>query len=195
MTTFWFLPLIAWATSAPLALTDTKAPYAQEARRTEEEAHAILLSRLGDYTVWPERNAKDSAQPFIIGILGEFSARRELLLQVANKRIKGRRIEVVWLASIRPSSLQACDLLFICESEQDRLREVLSICRSHPILTVAGAEGSARAGVMVGLFVKEGRLKLQVNLIAARAAGIELSPAFLARMRTQIVGGPDEKAP
>lgn len=195
MTTPRLFPLIAWATLAATALPSTAAPNPQETLRTEEEARAILVSRLGDYTAWPERNPKDPSRPFIIGILGEFSARRELLLQVANKTIKGRRIEVVWLTSIRPSSLQACDILFICESEQDRLQDVLSICRSHPILTVAGAEGSARAGVMVGLFVKEGRLNLQVNLVAARTAGIELSPAFLARMRTQIVGGPEGKAP
>ncbi|HJW73901.1 MAG TPA: YfiR family protein [Geothrix sp.] len=167
----------------------------QEARRSEEEAIAMLLCHLGDYAVWPEPQVEDARKPFIIGVIGDFPTRRELLRQTANKRVHGRKIEIVWLESLKPTTLLACQILYICDSEQDRLREILSMCRSHPILTVAGSEGFAREGVMLDFFVKESRLNLAVNLTACRDAGIQLSPLFLAKMRAQVVAGSDRRLP
>lgn len=155
----------------------------------------MLLCHLGDYAVWPEPPVEEARKPFIIGVIGDFPSRRELLRKTANKSVHGRKIEIVWLESLKPTALLACQILYICDSEQDRLREILSMCRNHPILTVGGSEGFAHEGVMLNFFVKENRINLAVNLTACRAAGIQLSPVFLAKMRAQVVAGSERRLP
>ncbi len=182
--------LLAWAAMPLPALEPASA---QRPALTENEARAKFLSRLGNWATWPERTSKAASPakppPFIIGILGDLPFLKELKSQTANLKVKERAIQVVVLSGLRPDPLRACDILYICDSEQDRLKDVLAICLDHPVLTVAGSEDAASTGVMVSFFLKGDRFRLQVNAQAALAAGIQLDRDFLQTMRAQMVGG------
>src|SRR5262249_45603382 len=83
--------------------------------------------------------------------------------------------------------LTDCQLLFIAQSERDRLEDVIAATAGHGVLTVGDSDGFAGRGVIINLFVADERIGFEGNQEAARREGFELSAKLLKLAR--LVGG------
>jgi hypothetical protein len=154
-------------------------------RIPEYQAKATILKALGNYTRWPGGRVQNKA--FTIGILGSSPFGRHLEAQVRNQQVRGQGISLLPMHSPNPGQIQACDILFICESESDRLSEVLAHCQGRPILTIGDTPGYGHRGVMLNFTFAAHLLGLEVNLQAIKGAGLEVSSSFLTLAKAKVV--------
>ena len=76
-------------------------------------------------------------------------------------------------------SLQGCQVVFIAASAIGSLPRVLDELRDSPVLTVADSPGAARQGVALNMALAQNKISFQANLLAARAAKLNLSSKLL----------------
>lgn len=79
----------------------------------------------------------------------------------------------------RPEEWRGCHILFIPAEEAERVDGVLRAVALAPVLTVSDSPDFARSGGMIGLKQRGGRIRFDINLGAARRAGLNLSSRLL----------------
>lgn len=159
----------------------------QQTSMPESEYRAKILTLLGRSTTWPERPGLDTKRPLVIGVLGVHPFEDQLDKLVQGLAIQNRRVTVRYMRRLDPPRLVECDILYLCESEDERLSSILKMLKGNPILVVGGTSGYAFRGVMLNLFIKDGVFSPEVNLKALREAGIEIHPTFLAKAKVKVV--------
>lgn len=148
----------------------------QEAASLEYQVKAVFLLRLAQFTEWPA-DARQSAQPFVIGVLGQDPFGSRLEQAVEGERISGRPIVVERYAEV--ADLAPCDLLFVAASHQRATAQVLSRLKGSQTLTVADFAGFVGRGGAVELFLEEDRVRFRIDRDAAQAAGLVLRSQLL----------------
>ncbi|MEK6707127.1 MAG: YfiR family protein [Bdellovibrionota bacterium] len=191
----WVLILILTATNIVHA-----AQAAPETNR-EYQIKAAFLYNFVKFTDWPgepaadsnEPNTVDSNEPITIGIIGEdpFGNAFE---PVKNERIKGRKIVLKRFKGLEESkqsseqieNVKKCHLLFICRSQKEQLGEIIDVVKDRPVLTVADMGGFLESGGVINFILEEKKVRFEINLTAARHAGLRISSRLL-RLAKRIV--------
>jgi hypothetical protein len=81
----------------------------------------------------------------------------------------------------------ACNVLFIGESEQRRLVPMIKSLGAAPVLTISDIPGFAERGGGIGLLNRNDKMLFEVNLASTRKAGLRLSSQML-NLATNIFG-------
>lgn len=140
----------------------------------EDNIKAGFVLNFAKYAEWPAAalNGGDlrvcglGAQP-LSGKLAQFQGRQA----------QGRGIQVRIPA--RPEEWRDCHVLFIPAAEQARVDAVLRAVSQAPVLTVSDSADFARSGGIIGMKLRVGRVRFDVNLAAARRAGLNMSSQLL----------------
>lgn len=131
---------------------------------------------------WPKSAFSDDQSPIVVGILGEDPFGGKLDDALKGKSAHGRPLAVKRFTNFDPKrseDLGGCQILFIAESEQDHISEILSALQDYNLLTVSEIDQFPSLGGMI-LFDKEGdQISLVVNPKAAKKAGLKLSSDLL----------------
>jgi hypothetical protein len=149
---------------------------AQETASLEYQVKAVFLLRIAQFTEWPA-DSDQSAQPFVIGVLGQDPFGPILEQAVAGERISGRPIVVQRFAEL--ANLAPCNLLFVAASHQRATAQLLSRLKGTQTLTIADFAGFVGRGGAVELFLDEGRVRFRIDRDAAQAAGLVLRSQLL----------------
>jgi hypothetical protein len=72
-----------------------------------------------------------------------------------------------------------CRILYIDRSESAELPQVLAALDHRSTLTVSDLEGASERGVMIQFTMENKRIRLRINVEAARAAGLTISSKLL----------------
>jgi hypothetical protein len=180
-----------WATSLACALAVATPQTAASEGPSEYEVKAAFLFNFSKYVDWPEGALPGPADRIVICVLGENPFGTLLAEDVRDKRVNGRELAVHEAKSL--SATAGCHIVFIASSEQARLDEIIGRLGDRPVLTVSDAESVADRGVILGLTLKDNRVRFEVNLVAARRAGLKLSSQLL-KLAIRVVGQSDEGA-
>ena len=152
--------LSALLTLACLTGTSLQAHAGYAAGTQEEYAlKAQLLVELAAYVKWPPK--EHPGQTFVIAVIGRSPFGNALLDYAAGHSVQGRRIEIQhwrW-----PDQARDCDLAFICGSEQAWAGEILAWSATRAVLTACESSSLAQQGVMVGLVLETGKVKIYLN--------------------------------
>jgi hypothetical protein len=158
-----------------IALAAVVPAIAQAASR-EYDLKAVFLYNFATFGEWPTDCFASASSPFVIGVIGTDPFGSTLEQIVAGERIRGRPIVIRRFD--RPDGVQKCQILFISASEKWRLKEILSVVRGQPVLTVADIPAFVEGGGLVG-FTTTTRVGIQVNPVALRTANLAISPKLL----------------
>jgi len=134
---------------------------------------------------WPVQAFPHSSSPIVIGVLGSDPFGAALDDVVRGEMVKGRPLVVRRFQRIE--ELTDCHILFVSRSERARLEPIVQTLKGRSILTVSDLEGFAGDGGVIGFVLVDNKIRLRVNLEAARDAGLTLSSKLL--RPAQIVGG------
>ena len=169
------------------ALPSSGAGAALEPQGAQEYvAKVTLLDKVTACVDWPGP-APD--RPFVLGVVGRSPFGDQLDDYFTRRPLKGRSVRIRYFRSAE--DLAACDLLFICASEQGRLGAILSRVKGLPVLTLGDSPGFAQAGVMVNIVRDQNRLGFEVNLSTTRESGLRMASGFL--VIAKIIGGPSPR--
>ncbi len=168
------IALVCWAACAALLWS---AGPAGSAGPTEYQVKAVFLFNFSRFVDWPEQAFATPSTPLAICVLGDDPFGADLDEVVRGESSNGHPLKVQRVASVEDAA--GCHILFISPSEQRRLEGILETLKGRSILTVADGEGFARRGVMIGLKTEANRVRLNINLKAAEAAGLTISSKLL----------------
>jgi len=153
----------------------------RRARVEEYELKAVFLFNFARFVDWPAESFAAPASPLVIGILGEDPFGPGLDAVLANEDVGNRKLSVRRFASL--DQLEPCHILFVSPSEAGRLDQVIARLGKRSTLTVGDTkEFTARSG-MIGFETVHNRLRLRINLAAARAARLTISSQLLRQAR------------
>jgi len=142
----------------------------------EYEIKAAFLYNFALYVEWPKDGAPD-AGTFVIGVLGEDPFGPILDRIAHNKTVNGKKIVIKRFDTIEDYT--PCHILFIAASEADRLAAILKTLNDAPVLTVGDTTGFGQEGVIINLYVEQGKVRFKINLAAAQRVGLTISSKLL----------------
>ncbi len=165
---------IAISASLLLALC-TGLPHASHAFALEHDELAVraaFVFNLTKYVEWPH-----AGNQLTVGFVGDGPMGEVLKQTLDGKTSDARRIDVLLAPS--DSALERCDLLYVAYTSSRKNREVIERLRNRGVLTVGETDSFAKQRGMVGLVKKGNQIQIQINLEAARDAGIKISSRLM----------------
>jgi hypothetical protein len=149
------------------------------------EVEAVFLFNFSQFVDWPPQAFPDPNSPIVIGVLGSDPFGATLDDVVRGEMVNGHAL--VARRSQRIEELTDCHILFISSSERPGLESILKVLKGRSTLTVSDLQNFAHEGGIIGFVLEGNRIRLRINLEAAKAAGLTLSSKLL--RPAQIVGG------
>ena len=114
-------------------------------------------------------DALDFLSPLFIGV-DPFG---EMIETIEGKTIKGRNLKIKRLRNA--AALDGCQILFISQSERDRLPNIRSLLKEKPTLTVCDLDGCAERGAMINLVKIDDRIGIEINAATTRRSPLKIS--------------------
>lgn len=153
------------------------APVHPAAPVAEDAVKAVFLFNFAHFVEWPPGIFASAEQPFVIALAGG-----EQLLPALEETVQGERVEGHPLR-VKPMQAglagSAGHILFIGQSRAAQLPAILAGLPRSGTLTVSDVPGSAQRGVMIEMVNERNRIRLRINLEAARLAGLTISSNLL----------------
>lgn len=196
---------------AGVLLSQAMADSAKSPEEVEYQVKAAFIYNFMKFTEWPaekmETNGseKSSVPPMLIGIVGEnpFGKAFEPLM---DKKIKDRPLKLVFVPGMvayarkysdrqqaadqywqeQGQTLQACHVLFYCNSEKSWLAEHLRQTQQYPVLTVGEAEGFLNLKGIICFVKDENKIRFEIHLTQAERQGLKISSQLLKLARRVI---------
>lgn len=178
-------PRVTWGVLLAAALlflaVPSRAARAELPQAGEYQIKAAFILNFANYVDWPDGAL--SRDTITIGILGQdpFDGALDSL---GGKTVGGRRVHI--RRYDEPEEAAGANILFIGTSGRKSLPRILRAVRGRPILTIGDSKGFVDAGVMINLVVLRKRVGFEVNLTAAKRAGLLVSSQLLKLAREVI---------
>ena len=147
---------------------------------------AIYLKKMLSFVQWPKGafTAKDGAFRFCVS--GDHSLVFPLTEELRSTTIDDRKVEVRWVQ--KEQDFRGCQALFVGASEEKRLAKILESVRGANVLSVGEADGFLNAGGIVQLSYEQDIVRFQINLAAARNAGLKMDARMLGVAKRVVKG-------
>jgi hypothetical protein len=179
--------LAAWcAIAISLAMSPEEA-LAQTPISAENQVKAVFLFNFAQFLAWPQGAFPRGQSPIVIGVLGEDPFGSYLDRVVQGEKIGDRRLVVRRYAHVE--DVADCHILFISRSEAGLLDKIIERMKGRSLLTVGDLDGFTRKGGMVGFSTENGKIRLKINVEAAKAADLTISSRLLAHATIEPQGG------
>ncbi len=143
----------------------------------EYKLKAVYLYNFLQYVDFPPNAFADEQSPIVIGVLGNDPFGNTLDETIISEVVKNRRLEVRRFK--RVNDITDCHVLFIGASEEDKLKSILAALKGRSILTVGDVENFARLGGVIRFLTENNKIRLKINLEAAKEANLSISSKLL----------------
>jgi hypothetical protein len=174
-------PLRAFAL-LPAALATALLGPARAAGPGEYEVKAAFLYNFARFVEWPAAPADDGT--FGIAVLGSDPFGSVLDDTLRGKTIGARPVVVRRIK--HSEEVGGSRILFISDSEKDRLPAILKSLEAAPVLTVGEMSEFAERGGVIRFKLDNERIRLEINVAAAERSRLRISSQLLKLAR--IVG-------
>jgi len=154
-----------------------RAVQAAEATSVEYKIKAGYLLKFASFVEWPTNAFPSPATPIILGVLGKDPFGADLESTIGDKRVEGRALRIRRLDE--GDDVTGCHILFISSSERKRLPQILDGLKNSCTLTVSEFDEFTQSGGMISFVRQENTIRFEINVEAARRAGLKLSSKLL----------------
>ena len=172
-----------WLTVTLLAVGNARAL----AGPSEYQVKAVFLFNFTQFVDWPPQAFPGPDAPFVIGVLGQDPFGPQLDEAVRGETVNRRPLVIERYRSV--AEIRDCNILFIGSTESGHLDEILAALKGRSILTVGDADPGGQRGVMIRLVNENNRIRLRIDVAAAKAGNLTISSKLL---RPAEIVGPGE---
>ncbi len=163
------------------------ASWSRDARSDSTPALQVKAAYLRNFTKfvkWPEHSFHDKNSPLVIGVLGSDPFERALDAAIEGHKAHGRELRIRRLSvvdGVIPSKeqLSGCHLLFVSESERERLPSIFERLEGTSVMSVSDVENFASSGGVAEFVLIDANIKFRFNRQAAESAGLRPSARLL----------------
>ncbi len=135
----------------------------------EYQAKADYLLRFVEVMSWPDSAFDNADTPIRICLLGKESL-NHFEPKLLGQTVKGRTIKVLDFTNL--TDVDTCHLLFISQSEQHLLPEILAYTQHYPILTISEIEDFVVEGGMIQFYNRQNKVHFMLDPQTIEEAGI-----------------------
>jgi hypothetical protein len=146
---------------------------------------ATTLKLMLSFVQWPEKQPRDEEGTFQLCVVGDQWLGYALTQETRAASVGGRKIEVKSIES--GQDLQGCQVVFVSMSQERRHRKILGQMKGSSALTVGETSGFVSAGGIVEFSFDQDHLRFEINLAAARSAGLKLDARLLAMAKRVVI--------
>ncbi len=133
---------------------------------------------------WPKTSFDDRNEPFRVAVV-DMAVLGDTFNDLATKRVKGRNIEVY--AYKDDGSTPPPHILFMNTPDTSLLDKLIGRYKNTSVLTVGQTRGFARRGGVINILKTNNKFSLEINMRAAKRAGLKISSRLLKLKRTSII--------
>jgi hypothetical protein len=149
----------------------------QQPRVSEYEVKATYLYNFARFVEWPPTAAIAKTEAFPICVLGQDPFGPALDSVVSGETIDGKAVSAKRVT--KQQDAVGCRVLYISLSEETRLKEILTALGKAGVLTVSDIPQFSQRGGMIQFVQDKNKIRFEVNLANAGAAGLTLSSELL----------------
>lgn len=150
---------------------------AQTTATPEYQLKAVFLFNFAQFVEWPPSTFPKSDAPLVICILGADPFGDYLDETVRGEIVSGRQLVVRRYQ--RADEASNCQILFISLDQAGHLPDVIESIKGRSVLTVSDVDHFAGRGGMIRFVTEHNRIRLRINLDAARSANLTISSKLL----------------
>lgn len=169
--------LTAWLLGLALGGLGAPAARAEPVLSAEYQLKAVFLFNFAQFVEWPAEAFPDPKAPLVIGVLGKDPFGSYLDDLVSGEKIGDRPLVIRRYS--RLEDLAGCHILFVSRSEARSLDPIIARLKEQSLLTVSDADTFTRQGGMVRFAMENGKIRLRINVEAAKAANLKISSKVL----------------
>jgi hypothetical protein len=151
---------------------------------SEYQVKAVFLFNFARFVDWPAPTFVSEKAPFTLCVYGSDPFGTDLDTVVDGEAVGGRPLAVRRLRDTR--EFRDCQILYIARDAAHETEQILAALDRNSTLTVSDVEGAVRRGVMIRMMTVGGKIRLRVDVEAARAAHLTISSNLL--RSAEIVG-------
>jgi hypothetical protein len=144
---------------------------------SEYQLKAVFLFNFAQFVEWPATAFPQANAPFVIGVLGKDPFGTNLDDVVRGETVNKRALVVERYHDV--ADVRDCQILFIPATELAHLDAILAGLKGRSILTVTDADETSQRGVVIGLITQEKKMRLRIDVDAAKAANLTISSKLL----------------
>jgi hypothetical protein len=145
---------------------------------TEYKVKAVYLYNFTKFISWPESTLPETSQTLNICIVGK-NPFGTLLEPLTRMKAQDKALTVEFIENLDALETKNCQILFIAASEKAAVAKILKKTAKRHILTVSDMEGFAQNVGIIGFVVRGNKVRLEINLGAARQADLKISAKLL----------------
>ena len=145
--------------------------------RVEQAVKAAYVYNFTKFVSWPVESPLTRAPEFTIGVLGDDSLAAAVEATVRGKHAEGRPLVVRRFRAV--DEVVPCSVLFVASAMAEQMPQLLQRLQGSAVLTVSDAGGFTSWGGVIGLFLEDNRVRFEIGVSAAQAAGLQVSSKLL----------------
>lgn len=177
----WMFLALAWLwlSTGPLQSAPAQPTGSPELRVRDAGEYEIKATYLRNFVIfgnWPATAMDETNAPIVIGVFNpepfgpSFNA-------LQGKTVRRRPIKIRVCQTI--DDAQGCHVVFVNPKEDRQTGAILTALRDKPIVTVGETPQFLKEGGIIRFVNSDGRVRLEINLAAARQARLSFSSQLL----------------
>lgn len=135
--------------------------------------HAVFVYNFTKYIEWPNGGAE-----ITIGVQGGDASLMQAFEKMAHNK-SGTDRKFIIKAITKPEDAATCHVIFIPDSESDKLGAIVQKYTSTPKLIITEKEGLVKKGGIINFITVDGKLRFELNQAALDKAGLKVSSQLL----------------
>ncbi|MEQ1529036.1 MAG: YfiR family protein [Methylococcales bacterium] len=157
--------------SSSLLITSTLADSVQE-----YNVKAAITLNFARFTEWPESALKKDSPKITLCVLGD-NVVQQAFTEIDNKQVGNRTLTVSYLSRLR--NLEECHMLYVSGLDKNKTIQLLTEINNQHILSIGEQEYFVDYGGIINLAMINGKINIQINIDAAKQAGLTISSRVL----------------
>ena len=151
----------------------------------EYQVKAAFLFNFAQFVDWPPAAFAEESAPLAICVLGDDPFGSYLDELVRGEQVNGRHLSIQRFRA--PDEVRGCQVLFVSRSQMKNLAKTLASAKAMDALTVSDVDDFAERGGMIQLKTESGKIRIKININAAKASNLVISSKLL--RSAEIVAG------
>ena len=148
----------------------------------EAQIKAAFIYNFLKFVEWPATAFGDPRDPFVVAIIGDGATADATEQFLASKQIGARSLVTRHLSW--DDALVGVHALLLAERDPKKQRRIFAAAAEASVLSIGeGADFAVRGGV-IGLLVENRKVRFDIDVNAAQAAGLQISSKLLALTRS-----------
>lgn len=166
----------------------------------EYKVKAAFIYNFVKFIEWPTEKISDE-KIINIGIIG-INPFGKAIESLEDKQIGNKKIELTLFDSLEKSELtdkniediRKCHVLFICNSEKKKFKEIINLIKGYSVLSVGDTKGFLELGGIINFIIENQKVGFEINNYRAKDSKLNIRSQLL-RLAKKVIeqNSKDEK--